>query len=144
MRLVASISSISDGEWRISERSVIRPSTTARSATASRRFAGSMIRPLRIIVAFIVLSGERTRLACWQKRLAFANFSNRFATGKRSHDEKVVSARRRNQHARRVRSADSSDRRAKSCRDPSAQIENGHSDGEPVSHLLEDYALGAV
>ena len=50
-------------------------------------------------------SGERTRLACWRMRFAFANFLG----GSQSKyinepKEKFVSAERRNQHSARVRS----------------------------------------
>src|SRR4029077_21030612 len=50
-------------------------------------------------------SGERTRLACWRTRPAIANF---FCVDSRRRCRrimlKIVSARHRNQHARRVRS----------------------------------------
>ena len=73
MRFRASISSISDlgPRFRIYSRR-IRPSTITRLAISSRLFAGSMIRPLRMIIAF--MSGERTLVACWSPHSAATNF----------------------------------------------------------------------
>ena len=48
---------------------------------------------------------ERTRLACWRRRFAFANFLGRLqSTHINEPKEKFVSAERRNQHSARVRS----------------------------------------
>ena len=60
------------------------------------------------------LSGERTRLACWRWRRAIADFIRllpiSFAIARPNsyhRRRKFVAARRRNQHARRVRSPES-------------------------------------
>src|SRR3954469_14500295 len=50
-------------------------------------------------------SGERTRLACWRSRPRDREL---FRFRRRNSKHKIVSARRRNQHARRVRSPEKS------------------------------------
>src|SRR5262249_18499558 len=49
-------------------------------------------------------SGERTRLACWFRRLAETNFGKNRAEGKRLYEEKFARAGRPRPHASRVRS----------------------------------------
>src|SRR6266446_6725031 len=49
-------------------------------------------------------SGERTRLACWFRRLAETNFGKNRAEGKRPYEEKFARASRPRPHATRVRS----------------------------------------
>src|SRR5205823_3789507 len=56
-------------------------------------------------------SGERTRPACWQRRPRRCGLGIELSLRMRFREpEKFVSARRRNQHAGRVRSPDVSDR----------------------------------
>src|SRR5437762_2389593 len=50
--------------------------------------------------------GERTRLACWFRRLAETNFGKNRAKGKRPYEEKFARARRPRPHANRVRFAE--------------------------------------
>src|SRR5438552_8959613 len=49
-------------------------------------------------------SGERTRLACWFRRLAETNFGKNRAEGKRPYEEKFARADHLRPHASRVRS----------------------------------------
>src|ERR1700751_5532573 len=112
-----------------------------RSAIPSRLFAGSITRPLRIMVA--LMSRERTRPACWRRRPRRRGLFWKLRDWENGRTEgKIVSARRRNQHARGVCFPDP--RAAFSCCNPSAQIKNSHSHRETVGDLVENDALQAV
>src|SRR5437899_437937 len=66
------------------------------------------------------------RLACWRARLAIANFSGRVNAMQISRSfEKIVSARRRNQHARRMRY-------------PERRVERGASDAV-TNRILDEF-----
>src|SRR2546423_293560 len=103
----------------------IFPSTTNRSPTSSRPFAGSTIRPLRITV-FMASKFLRRNTGFQPVRpadiLSAAVDSAGCKPAGRTDSKSVF----------------------RSCRDPSAEIEDGHADRETVGYLLEDDALGAI
>src|SRR5437870_6353017 len=133
---LASISSIADFWLRIANCSATRPFAITRSPISSRSFAGSMMRPLRMMVVFI--SGEHRLLACSWRQLAANVCLLSFLTYARSR-----SASCRTQQAGSLRSPQRCADLA-SCRDPSAQIQDCHAHGQTVGHLIENDALISI
>src|SRR5207249_9434906 len=126
IRSVASISAIADCGLRIAERSAIRPSTITRSTTSSPRFAGSITRPLRMIVVLTSRSSARRKIDCQSVRPA--DMLSAFAVSAECN-----SAGRTGQRPM-----------FHSCGDSAAQIENGHPNGEAVGDLVENDTLIAI
>src|SRR6266550_5289926 len=136
IRLAASISSISDCGLLTSELGAILPSTISTSSISSRLFAGSITRPLRMMVALISGSGERTRprvpvSAPRRNNLCAAPLMKKFAMTRTSSParEGACAPQRKISHSR--------------CDSP-AEIKDGHADGETVGHLIENDALQSV
>src|SRR5882724_3141135 len=119
-----------------------------RSATSSRLFAGSITRPLRMMVA--VMSGEHARLACWRARprdrqlLFYAhNLGGGDTLAKPASARRQKSEPDSRKHARRVRSPGSRGLDF-SCGNSPAQVEDSHANGEAVGDLIENDALQSV
>src|ERR1700756_1869188 len=95
------------------------------------------------MVALTKGPGERTRLACWRSRPRDRELFVQLGVSPDARaQEKIVSPRRRNQNARRVRYPISTNARSR-C-DSSTQEENSHPHSESVRHLIQDDTLQAV
>src|ERR1043166_8471344 len=104
----------------------------ARSTTSSRLFTGSITRPLRITLA-LICGLESAR----DSRAAFGN------PAKRNLVVAQKSFRRVAENGTRVACAPQTNT-ARSRRNSSTKIKNGHAHGETVGDLIEDDALQAV
>src|SRR5438552_81509 len=114
------------------------PSTIARSTISSRLFAGSITRPLRMIV--VLISGEHRLPACSPRQPA-ANISGLFWV----NGAKIGSASCRTLQAGSLRSPEESwPAQLSSCRNSSTEIKNSHAHGQAVGDLVKNDALCAV
>src|SRR3984893_11485513 len=106
----------------------------ARSTISSRLFAGSITRPLRIIVALICGLGSarasRAQLRALAKVPSVRWLNFLFGEAPKSAREGVCAPQ--NKIARSL------------ARNSSAEIKNGHADGEAVGDLVKNDALCAV
>src|SRR6478672_7814901 len=86
-------------------------------------------------------SGERTRLACWFRRLAKTNFGKNRAEGKHPYEEKFARAGRPRPHASRMRSPEPPTHHH-SFRAPALRTELPHQLHRFVDHSRSDIQRG--